>query len=242
MGYGYGMNNSGRYVLACDNCGGIGSVRKRTCPYKVLGDSSRGARFALPYCPAPAVCPECWIKIGGNAGAHGERCRDGAASSQREADATQSRLDAGELMVLSASGDWAEWVPAGMVGVTFGNGARERVVLMPAELYGHPRPDWLSEYPADRLELVRDNGAPIVPWQAPTPRAKVRDGDVLTFAHPMRFTRGAGNSQAFSRFRAVQDGRKWRFLALEEESDAVVFRCQITGWQKRAYTVEPAGA
>ena len=35
MGYCYGRNAHGNMALACDNCGTVGGVRKRTCPHKV---------------------------------------------------------------------------------------------------------------------------------------------------------------------------------------------------------------
>ena len=58
MGYSYGRNARGNMSLACDVCGSCEGARKRTCPYKVRGDSLRTVpaptRYELPWCPAPA--------------------------------------------------------------------------------------------------------------------------------------------------------------------------------------------
>ncbi|MFI7608469.1 hypothetical protein ACIBTV_25415 [Micromonospora sp. NPDC049366] len=147
MGYSYGRTPAGRQGLACDKCGKVGGVRKRKCPYTVTGDNSRspdGKRHALPYCPAPAVCPECWTKL--KPTAHAE-CKEGAARRQAEEDAKQARLDSGDLIVLSAVGDWHEGVPTGMVRVTFGGPAwsGHRDFLMPKDVYKND--GWLSDYP-----------------------------------------------------------------------------------------------
>lgn len=148
MGYGYGVSASGRYALACDNCGTVGGVRKRTCPHKVLGDTLRCAvRVAVPYCKAPAVCSECFAKLGKTKGLHA-RCAEPAAASQAEHDAIEAALDAGEAFVIAAWGDWADEVPAGHTKVLFKgrNGEIERI--MPHNLYNPAKVKALSAYDA----------------------------------------------------------------------------------------------
>lgn len=118
MGYSYDFHNR----LCCDKCGHSGGVRKRTCPYKVLGDSLRtpgGNRYTMNYCYPPALCAACYKQLGGLRGVHGDSCKEGAAKSQAEDDAIEAALDAGEMFVVSATGDWQEDVPEGMVLVTF---------------------------------------------------------------------------------------------------------------------------
>ena len=235
MGYGYGRNASGREALACDGCGTVGGVRKRTCPHKVLGDTSRSAtRYALAYCPAPALCAACWERHGKNA-VH-DQCKAGAAASQREADASQARLDAGELVLVAGYGSWDDRVPDGCSGALFRNGEREVFVTMPSETYAERGAhSFLADFPAELVTLVSDNGKPVAPpWQPPTAHAKVADGAVLRFEHAMDFGARYGTH---TRFRAHKEGRAWRFTALSE-SDAALFRCRITRWQHRAYTVE----
>jgi hypothetical protein len=154
MGYCYGRNATGRMALACDRCGNVGGVRKRTCPHKVLTDSSRGPRATLAYCTPSALCGGCFHEIGGSRVLHRD-CKDAAAASQAEYDANQARLDAGELTVLAAWGDWHETVPAGMAGVLFGGRDGQRAVLVPAADYQPGTRPWLSDY--------RDPD----PWTAP---------------------------------------------------------------------------
>lgn len=77
MGYSYGRNEKGNYVLSCDSCGNIGGVLKRKCPHN--------------YCPAPALCPSCWIERRGELKAYHEtHCKAAseryAAQRQREKD------------------------------------------------------------------------------------------------------------------------------------------------------------
>ena len=50
---------------------------------------------------------------GGTRGVHA-RCADSAHTAQAEYDAKQARIDAGELFVLAAWGDWQAGVPEGM--------------------------------------------------------------------------------------------------------------------------------
>lgn len=86
MGYSYGRTASGRSGLSCDSCGSVGQTRKRVCPYTVLSSSSHSAkRFAVPYSPAPALCPACFKAEGGIRGVHGQDCKDGAAAAQVKA-------------------------------------------------------------------------------------------------------------------------------------------------------------
>lgn len=130
MGYSYDF----RGRLACDGCGATGKTRRRKCPHTVLGDSLRGPRFRLPYCPAPALCPECYAKHGPSKKLH-EGCAEGARKSQAEADAIEAQLDAGVMFNTAAWGDWHETVPAGMVGVVFRGRAGEQWSLIPADRY-----------------------------------------------------------------------------------------------------------
>lgn len=142
MGYSYGRTASGSYALACDSCGNIGGVRKRPCRFKV----THHGRAPIPYCPAPAVCSDCFARLGGTRGIHGDDCRGGAAAMQAKDDAEVARLAAGDMIVRSAAGSWHKDVPAGMVLVMFE--AADRTVLnkfLPADVYRNG--GWLSDYP-----------------------------------------------------------------------------------------------
>jgi hypothetical protein len=132
---GYCFDYKGR--LVCDGCGVSGGVRKRKCSFKVLGDSRYGPRHALPYCPAPAVCGECFKKHGGSKGIHGG-CKGGAEASQAEADEVERLLDEGEYFAASAYGDWNKTVPEGKVGVIYRGRAGERRVLLASRDYAGP--------------------------------------------------------------------------------------------------------
>lgn len=148
MGYCFGQNERGNWVLACDGCGRVGGVRKRTCPHKVLGDSLRtpnGTRYEMRYCSPPAYCGACYKARGGLRGVHGDSCRDGAAQSQAEYDAVEADLDKGELFVVSAS-----TVAPGLVEVTFwGRGCKPEVKRqMPASEYDFRAKPRLSDYAA----------------------------------------------------------------------------------------------
>lgn len=148
MGYSYDMNNR----LCCDGCSRSGGVRKRKCPHMVLTDSSRGPRIEIHYCYPPALCDDCYRSRGGLRGVHGQHCADGAAASQAEYDADQAKLDAGDLMVLAAWGDWQDKVPEGMVGVKFGAyGQTSAYRLAWAESYQPRAMRFLSDYP-DAIE------------------------------------------------------------------------------------------
>ena len=128
---GYCFDYAGR--LVCDRCGQAGGVRKRKCPYKVSG---------LHYCPAPAYCAPCYKVRGGLRGVHGDACRDGAAASQAKADVIRARLDAGEVKVRAAYGDWHADVPAGMTMLL---GSDDKHYLLPKNNYGHG--GFITDYP-----------------------------------------------------------------------------------------------
>lgn len=154
MGYSYSVPGN---RLCCDNCGGTGSTRKRRCPHKV---TSQGVQ-PLPYCPAPALCAACWAKLGGAAGVHGDRCRDGAKQAQAEDDALVARLDAGEQLVRTAWGDWDPDTPTGMVRVmTWGRGGVEGMYLMPADDYSGG--GFIGDYPT--AIAVADHDAVVAAW------------------------------------------------------------------------------
>lgn len=103
MGYSYGRNARGNWVLACDGCGGLGGVRKRLCPHRVLMSAQHGPRGWLRWCPAPALCAACFRREGGTAGIH-EGCAQAAADCQAEQDREQARLDS-ERALAGASGN-----------------------------------------------------------------------------------------------------------------------------------------
>lgn len=148
MGYSYGQNERGTWVLACDNCGHAGGCRKVECVHKVLGDSLRTVnrqRHEMAYCPAPALCADCRVTLGPPSKLH-ERCAEGARASQARYDEIERGLDAGESYVTSAAGDWADGVPAGMVRVTFNGRAGETVRLVPAGDYQPGAKPRLSDY------------------------------------------------------------------------------------------------
>ena len=133
MGYSYGQNDRGNWVLACDKCGSVGATRKRACRFKVTDDQGRNP---LPWCPAPALCGSCFKEKGGSAGIHGDRCREGAAHAQAQADATRARMEAGDKKVFVAYGDWHAQVAAGMVVAGFrGADGVEEYRTMPKDDY-----------------------------------------------------------------------------------------------------------
>jgi len=146
MGYCYARQSNGRMAIACDGgcgrAGGAQGVRKRPCRFKV-SHLSYGVRHELPYCPAPALCAQCFKRHGGAKGLHGESCREGAAASQAREDEKQRRLAAGDAHPAAAWGSWCESVPEGKVGVSYQSQAGRRYVLVSAEDY-KSRP-WLSE-------------------------------------------------------------------------------------------------
>lgn len=136
MGYSY--SNTG--ALCCDSCGNSGGVRKRTCTYKVLGDSLRGNRVSVPYCQPPALCAACLKAVGGQAVLHKD-CKERAARSQAEADTIERQLDAGEAFPVAAWGAGHAHIPQGQVGVKYRSRTAESYVLMAAADYDrHPRP------------------------------------------------------------------------------------------------------
>lgn len=144
MGYSYGQNERGRWVLSCDNCGNVGGVRKRTCPYKVLGDSLRtttGQRYSMPYCYPAALCSACYATH--KTTLH-ENCAAGAAESQAGYDAIEAGLDAGRKYVMSAVGDWHEDCPPGKTLVTFKG--RDGEVTVAVDDYNPATKPWLDQY------------------------------------------------------------------------------------------------
>jgi len=148
MGYCYGYTASGRQALACDGCGTVGGVRKRACRFRVTSDTLRSAvRIVMSYCSPPALCAACFKAAGGSKGIHGEQCREGAAKSQAEYDATEAALDAGESFVIAAWGDWQPGVPEGMVGVLFRGRAGETGRLVTKACYSSRGTSKLSDYP-----------------------------------------------------------------------------------------------
>lgn len=150
MGYSYGWSSSGRQVLSCDSCGEAeGRTKRRICPRKVVGDSIRmpnGKRSVMPYCYPPALCDACWNKHGRTKGIHGD-CAQGAAKMTEHYNEIERRYQAGDGVVLSASGSWAEGVPDGMVSVTFGFPNRDpEVYLMPKDDYNMN--GYLTDHPS----------------------------------------------------------------------------------------------
>lgn len=136
MGYCY---KNGR--LCCDACGSVGA-RKRTCPHKVTMDRGQ----VLPNCQAPALCKACWEKYGKNK-IH-DQCRESAARSNAEYAAVRARIEAGDKVLRCCFGDWHADVPAGMVGMVFGDGEQAEGLLVTEEEYSAHRAthSFLSEY------------------------------------------------------------------------------------------------
>lgn len=128
MGYCY--SSAGQ--LVCDECGKPGA-RKRLCPLRA------GRR----YCPAPALCRDCYRAAGGRR-IH-DRCAPLAAEVQRRLVERQQRLAAGDFERRVGYGSWCPTVPSGMVGGVFSNGAGQCVFrLVPADEW--QRHEWLSEF------------------------------------------------------------------------------------------------
>ena len=139
MGYSY--DAMGR--LACDYCGKTGGVRKRACPRKVTTEDG----YTSHYCTPPAMCGECYSKVGGSKVIHAN-CAEGAARSQARYDDIRARLKAGEAQVRSAYGDWHVSVPSGLVGVCFADAdSIKSYVLVPKADYDPEARHWLSDYP-----------------------------------------------------------------------------------------------
>ena len=155
MGYSYGQSMNGRWILACDKCGTVGAVRKRKCRFMVADEGGR----ALPWCPAPALCGPCFKALGGTAGIHGDRCREGAAAAQAEYDEKAARIAAGDKPVRVAYGDWHGRVPTGAVLVGFrGSDDVWEYRLMRKAVYTGG--GYLSDYP-DSI-LADEQGVPLV--------------------------------------------------------------------------------
>ena len=150
MGYSYQTTPSGQQALCCDNCPAAGreaGVRRRTCPWRVTYmDGS-----SLPYCSAPALCSACYRALGCRAGVHAH-CKEGADASTARESAMRARIQAGDLPVRAAFGDWKTGVPAGWTLVVFGVGQgagvppREEWRLCPPDTYRSR--EYLSEHDA----------------------------------------------------------------------------------------------
>jgi hypothetical protein len=150
MGYSYSYSNR----LCCDGCGVDRGVRKRKCPHKVVDYQDNGQPYAaVSYCPAPALCSDCYKKHGGLRGLHGDSCKQGAANSQAQADAKRDAIAAGEMFVKAAWGQWHDSVPMDKVGLLYAGKEGEVYILVPKDRYdlpGKPYP-MLSEV-ADVME------------------------------------------------------------------------------------------
>ena len=97
-GYNYA---TGRWSLDCDNCGTLGASRVR-CPIR--------------WCSTVQLCASCAKSTGWRKKSTHARCV--AESDQAERDRLAFLAEnADKWVVTTAWGDWAEWVPAGMVGV-----------------------------------------------------------------------------------------------------------------------------
>lgn len=149
MGYTYGRDPStGREKLACDACGCIGGVRRRTCPHLVTDEYGK----RLPYCPAPALCSHCYSAR--RATLHAE-CAEPARQSSAEYVVRRKRIAAGDSPVRAAFGD-AEGVPDGWTLVLFGLAlelAEEHWRIVPSAEY---KPDgFLSDHPGARETSAR---------------------------------------------------------------------------------------
>lgn len=155
MGHSYAHNAHGNLVLVCDACGGIGGVRARQCPHRVLIAARFTERQRLPLCSPPALCPECFHEKGGTRGLHGD-CASSAADMQVTEDAAQVRLDAGEWHLMSAT----ESDRPGVLVVSFcapggiANGFVQ--LLVPESDYDGGTKLWRSDYP--NAEMVNQGG------------------------------------------------------------------------------------
>lgn len=147
MGYSYGPRG-----LCCDSCGQSGNgTRRRPCPHKVTYPQDGPGR-SLPYCPAPALCPECLKREGGTRAIHA-RCAEPAAAASRKNAEIATKVASGDPQVMSAYGSWHEHVPEGWVGVMFAPNRTDRWreqthKLVPSAAYAD-RPDdaFLSDFP-----------------------------------------------------------------------------------------------
>lgn len=197
MGCCYGYNpDSGRHQLACDSCGNIGGVRKRTCPRRVLGDSLRnahsdGSRHTLPWCSAPALCDACWQAKGRTNGVHAN-CTEGAAASQAEADKIEADLDNGHRLVVSATGSHDPDVPTGFTKVTFRGRDDETTALVTGyDPTNRPR---LADYPNAKIIATDATGgcgkARRTPNETTALVKSLTPGTRIVFDTPYNFTDG----------------------------------------------------
>lgn len=96
--------------LVCDSCGGVGTTRKRACPFR--------------YCPARAACATCYARQR----AAGEHSKAAHASCARRSEEMRER-DARHAALLAAG----EAVRCSALGVTAASGGRvsdERVHVL----------------------------------------------------------------------------------------------------------------
>ena len=102
MGKSYGFNyQTGRWSLDCDNCGKLGASRLK-CPIR--------------WCYPAQLCADCIKATGWRTKAKHANCYAAHAESERER-LEFLKLNADKWVVVTAWGDWADWVPNGQVGV-----------------------------------------------------------------------------------------------------------------------------
>ena len=155
MGHSYAHNARGNLVLVCDVCGGIGGVRTRQCPHRVLIASRFTERQRLPLCIPPALCPACFHDKGATHGLHAD-CAPAAAELQTTEDAAQARLDAGEWHLMSATQSDRQGVLVVSFSAPGGIGNGFVQLLVPEVDYDARAKLWLSDYP--NAEKVNQRG------------------------------------------------------------------------------------
>ena len=102
MGSSKGFNyKTGRWSYDCDNCGTLGASRIK-CPAR--------------WCSALQLCADCAKASQWRSKKAHAQCFENTAQAERERVAFLAE-NAHNWVVVSAWGDWAEWVPNGMVGV-----------------------------------------------------------------------------------------------------------------------------
>ena len=102
MGISKGFNyKTGRWSLDCDNCGTLGASRIK-CPAR--------------WCSALQLCANCAKTSQWRSKKTHAECFENTAQAERERIAFLAE-NADKWVVVSAWGDWAEWVPSKMVGV-----------------------------------------------------------------------------------------------------------------------------
>jgi hypothetical protein len=102
MGISKGYNYAtGRWQLDCDKCGELGASRVH-CPIR--------------YCTPVQLCAKCAKETGWRKKSSHIKCAEYKAESERE-EAQFLAECANKWVTTTAWGDWADWVPTGMVGV-----------------------------------------------------------------------------------------------------------------------------